>query len=232
MILDDGPIAGGETSEPRPISRARSTTALRAREAARRARGAARRAEPQRCDRRDRTHRGGDRRGCDFERVDGYLFGPPGESADLPKTSSRPRSAPGLASNGLQRPDHGLRHGPALRFARQAQFHPLRIRRGRAIDRGVRRAARSRARAAEFHGGSEARVKTAGGTRSRREPSLSRRTHPQTTAWRSTPSRRPTARTCGTARAARSRDARALLGYRRSLPLRGACSRLTAIPSC
>jgi glycine/D-amino acid oxidase-like deaminating enzyme/nitrite reductase/ring-hydroxylating ferredoxin subunit len=64
---------------------------------------------------------------CDFERIDGYLFLPPGGSTkDLDKELDAVHGA-GLAS--VQRVDAmpGIRNAdtPALRFPNQAQFHPL-----------------------------------------------------------------------------------------------------------
>src|SRR5947209_8490991 len=64
---------------------------------------------------------------CDFERVDGYLFLPPGGSVeDLEKELDAVQRA------GLTRvervesvPEMQHTSGPALRFPAQAQFHPL-----------------------------------------------------------------------------------------------------------
>lgn len=63
---------------------------------------------------------------CDFARVDGYLFVPPGASSDeLAREEAAARRA-GLAVELLHRlPLGGHDLGPALRFARQAQFHIL-----------------------------------------------------------------------------------------------------------
>jgi len=64
---------------------------------------------------------------CDFERVDGYLFAPPGKSAKLIEREFAAGKRAGLS--GLEIiPRAPLSHfdtGPALRFPRQAQFHPL-----------------------------------------------------------------------------------------------------------
>lgn len=65
---------------------------------------------------------------CDFQRVDGYLFSPPGENRDgeLLKELVAARRA-GLQVDVVPRPPlpvYGV-HGVTLRFAEQAEFHPL-----------------------------------------------------------------------------------------------------------
>jgi glycine/D-amino acid oxidase-like deaminating enzyme/nitrite reductase/ring-hydroxylating ferredoxin subunit len=64
---------------------------------------------------------------CDFERLDGYLFVPPGESADILDRELKATHAAGLT--GVERVPHApidsFDTGPALRFPDQAQFHPL-----------------------------------------------------------------------------------------------------------
>jgi glycine/D-amino acid oxidase-like deaminating enzyme/nitrite reductase/ring-hydroxylating ferredoxin subunit len=64
---------------------------------------------------------------CRFERVDGYLFVPPGESVDILHTELEAARRAGLtAVELLQRvPQLAFDTGPCLRFPRQAQFHPL-----------------------------------------------------------------------------------------------------------
>jgi glycine/D-amino acid oxidase-like deaminating enzyme/nitrite reductase/ring-hydroxylating ferredoxin subunit len=64
---------------------------------------------------------------CDFRRVTGYLFEPPGGD---PTIIERERDAvlrAGIRDVELiaRAPIHGFDTGPALRFARQGQFHPL-----------------------------------------------------------------------------------------------------------
>ena len=64
---------------------------------------------------------------CEFERVDGYLFVPPGESTDVFDQELEATHHAGLT--GVERvpraPLEGFDTGPCLRFPRQAQFHPL-----------------------------------------------------------------------------------------------------------
>jgi len=64
---------------------------------------------------------------CDFIRLDGYLFAPPGEtSAVLEKELDAARRAgvPGVEMT-ARAPLPGFDTGPCLRFPRQGQFHPL-----------------------------------------------------------------------------------------------------------
>ena len=64
---------------------------------------------------------------CDFERLDGYLFVPPGESPDLLERELAAAHRVGL--NDVRMVAHSplvsFDTGPALHFSRQAQFHPL-----------------------------------------------------------------------------------------------------------
>jgi glycine/D-amino acid oxidase-like deaminating enzyme len=64
---------------------------------------------------------------CDFERLDGFLFAPPGESAGPLDREREAAHRAGLT--GVERvaraPLDGYDTGPCLRFPRQAQFHPL-----------------------------------------------------------------------------------------------------------
>lgn len=64
---------------------------------------------------------------CDFRRVDGYLFSPPGTSPGraLDKELAAARRA-GLAVDKVAQAPLPFDTGPALRFARQAELHPLR----------------------------------------------------------------------------------------------------------
>ncbi|MDB4959558.1 MAG: oxidoreductase [Myxococcales bacterium] len=67
---------------------------------------------------------------CDFRRVDGYLFGP---SKHARKELSREREAArraGLLVDDVDRAPLPFDSGPCLRFANQAQFHPLAYVRG------------------------------------------------------------------------------------------------------
>src|SRR3982751_4668845 len=69
---------------------------------------------------------------CGFERLDGYLFVPPGESVDqLDEELAAARRA---GVSGVERVDRAplssFDTGPCLRFPRQGQFHPLTYLRG------------------------------------------------------------------------------------------------------
>lgn len=64
---------------------------------------------------------------CDFSRLDGYLFVPPGEPVDVLDKELAACHRVGLAD--VERLDRapltGFDSGPCLRFPRQGQFHPL-----------------------------------------------------------------------------------------------------------
>jgi glycine/D-amino acid oxidase-like deaminating enzyme/nitrite reductase/ring-hydroxylating ferredoxin subunit len=63
---------------------------------------------------------------CDFERVEGYLFAPPGASDDVLKRELAAAQRAGLDVEYVARvPLEFYDFGPALRFPQQAQFHPL-----------------------------------------------------------------------------------------------------------
>jgi len=64
---------------------------------------------------------------CDFERLDGYLFVPPGDSTDVLDKELEAVHRAGLKNVECIRraPLEGFNTGPCLRFPRQAQFHPL-----------------------------------------------------------------------------------------------------------
>ena len=64
---------------------------------------------------------------CDFERLDGYLFSPPGESADILDRELAAAHRAGLANVRMlaRSPLASFDTGPSLQFPRQAQFHPL-----------------------------------------------------------------------------------------------------------
>jgi glycine/D-amino acid oxidase-like deaminating enzyme/nitrite reductase/ring-hydroxylating ferredoxin subunit len=102
---------------------------------------------------------------CDFARVDGFLFAAPGEPADeLDREADAARRAGLQVEKVARAPLGSFDTGPALRFARQAQFHPLLYLSGLAkavlaaggqIYTGVH--------VEEFEGGASAHVKTATG---------------------------------------------------------------------
>ena len=64
---------------------------------------------------------------CCFERLDGYLFVPPGESTDVLKDELEAAHRAGLVDVELvaRAPIETFDTGPALRFPQQGQFHPL-----------------------------------------------------------------------------------------------------------
>jgi glycine/D-amino acid oxidase-like deaminating enzyme/nitrite reductase/ring-hydroxylating ferredoxin subunit len=102
---------------------------------------------------------------CDFQRLDGYLFDP-ADTRDsiLDKELDAARRA-GLQVEKVARPPiPGIPTGPALRFANQAQFHPLKYYAGlvRAIEKGGGRI-HGGVHADDFKGGTPARVKTSAG---------------------------------------------------------------------
>src|SRR6185295_12626078 len=69
---------------------------------------------------------------CDFERLDGYLFVPLGESTDILDRELEAVRRVGLEGVELMRPVPlpSFDLGPCLRFPRQAQFHPWKYLRG------------------------------------------------------------------------------------------------------
>ncbi|HEX7176361.1 MAG TPA: FAD-dependent oxidoreductase [Pyrinomonadaceae bacterium] len=97
---------------------------------------------------------------CDFERVDGYLFVPPGESTEQLGEELRACHRAGLLEvEYVQRvPYDGYDFGNALRFPRQAQFHILKYLDGvtRAFERlGGRVYTKTHAEKIEGDGGGE-----------------------------------------------------------------------------
>jgi glycine/D-amino acid oxidase-like deaminating enzyme/nitrite reductase/ring-hydroxylating ferredoxin subunit len=65
--------------------------------------------------------------GCDYQRLDGYLFCPPGESTQILEREMAAAHRAGLDAVEMvsRAPVGSFDTGPALRFPRQAQFHPL-----------------------------------------------------------------------------------------------------------
>jgi glycine/D-amino acid oxidase-like deaminating enzyme/nitrite reductase/ring-hydroxylating ferredoxin subunit len=64
---------------------------------------------------------------CDFRRLDGYLFVPPGDSVDILEAELEAARRAGLVEVALlpRAPLQSFNTGPCLRFPRQGQFHPL-----------------------------------------------------------------------------------------------------------
>ena len=61
---------------------------------------------------------------CDFRRVEGYLFAPPGDDLHELEAELTAARRAGLVVDRIERAPFDL--GPALRFANQAELHPLR----------------------------------------------------------------------------------------------------------
>lgn len=102
---------------------------------------------------------------CAFERLDAYLFLAPGQKAsELAEELEAAQRAGVPVERVAGVPIPGKDVGPALRYARQAQFHPLRYLAGltRAIGAAGGRLFTG-ARATAFEGGSPVRVTTASG---------------------------------------------------------------------
>jgi glycine/D-amino acid oxidase-like deaminating enzyme/nitrite reductase/ring-hydroxylating ferredoxin subunit len=103
---------------------------------------------------------------CDFEWVDGFLFCTPEESVDLLDDELAASHRAGLT--GVEKvaraPIKSFDTGPALRFPRQAQFHPLKYLAG--LVRGIMRAdgrVFAHTHATKIEGGSPARIETSHG---------------------------------------------------------------------
>lgn len=63
---------------------------------------------------------------CDFERLNGYLFAPPGESMEVLDREFEAAIRAGMHVESVDRaPIDSFDTGPCLRFANQGQFHPL-----------------------------------------------------------------------------------------------------------
>src|SRR5262245_33985374 len=104
---------------------------------------------------------------CDFSWVDGYLFAPPGESKKILKDELAAARRAGLNVEAVERaPIADFDTGLALRFERQAQFHPLRYL--AALAEGIESDGGSifeATHAEEIHGGADAHVITGTGQR-------------------------------------------------------------------
>lgn len=100
---------------------------------------------------------------CGYERLDGYLFVPPNDSTDVLKDELKASHRAGLVDVEMveRAPIESFDTGPALRFPRQAQFHPLDYLTGlmRSFTRHGGRIF-SETHATNITGGSNARVQT------------------------------------------------------------------------
>ncbi|MEY2547366.1 MAG: hypothetical protein QOG48_2483 [Verrucomicrobiota bacterium] len=99
---------------------------------------------------------------CDFARVDGFLFAPPGGSMEELDRELEAALRAGIAVKHMPKaPIDSFDTGPAIMFPGQAQFHPLKYL------RGLQRAVLANggkiftgSRAVEFEGGDDAKVTT------------------------------------------------------------------------
>ena len=168
IILDDGPIVSGETER----TTAHLVTALDDRyfelERLHGEKGARLAAESHAAaiDQIERTvHE--EKIDCDFERVDGYLFMPPSESTEVLERELAATHRAGLTDTELsaKAPPVSFDTGPALRFPRQAQFHPLKYLAAlaQAIVRDGGRIY-TQTHASKIEGGEPARIETRGGS--------------------------------------------------------------------
>lgn len=102
---------------------------------------------------------------CEFERLDGYLFVPPGESTELLARELAAAQRAGLPVEQVERaPLDAFETGLCLRFPNQAQFHPLKYLSGlaQALERDGGRIFTG-THVEEIKGGSPARIKTSAG---------------------------------------------------------------------
>jgi glycine/D-amino acid oxidase-like deaminating enzyme/nitrite reductase/ring-hydroxylating ferredoxin subunit len=103
---------------------------------------------------------------CEFERLDGYLFVPPGESKKILERELEAVHRAGLTNIEMveRAPLESFDTGKALRFPRQGQFHPLKYLSGlaRAIERDGGRIY-NQTHASKIEGGEPARIETAAG---------------------------------------------------------------------
>jgi glycine/D-amino acid oxidase-like deaminating enzyme/nitrite reductase/ring-hydroxylating ferredoxin subunit len=164
VVVDDGPTAGGETCR----TTAHLVTALDDRfydlERLHGAEGA-RLAAQSHAAAIDRIERivSDEAIACDFARVDGYLFAPPGDDlSELDKELEAAHRAGLTDVSGLARaPIDSFDTGPALHFPRQAQFHILKYLNG--VAAAIKRrggAIYNSTHATGFHGGTPGRVET------------------------------------------------------------------------
>ncbi|HUS12554.1 MAG TPA: FAD-dependent oxidoreductase [Pyrinomonadaceae bacterium] len=103
---------------------------------------------------------------CEFERLDGYLFVPPRESKQILDDELAAVHRAGLTDIEMVErvPWDSYDTGPALRFPRQAQFHPLKYLAGLAeAIQNKRGRIYTQTHANEVEGGKQARVETNGG---------------------------------------------------------------------
>lgn len=102
---------------------------------------------------------------CEFERLNGYLFTPPNESKEILERELDAAYRAGIVLEMVERaPIEDFDTGKALRFPRQAQFHPLKYLAG--LARAINKYGASiftGTHAVKIEGGERARVETRGG---------------------------------------------------------------------
>src|SRR5688572_30641268 len=167
IILDDGPVGGGETSR----TTAHLANALDDRYFALEkihGRDATRLAAESHTAAIDRIESIVEREGidCDFKRLDGYLFVPPKRSTRILKRELDATRRAGLNDvEMLERaPIGSFDTGPCLRFPRQGQFHPLKYL--SALMKAIQRDGGqifTNTRAVDVQGGNPVRVETKNG---------------------------------------------------------------------
>lgn len=165
IVLEDGPVGGGETSHTTAHLACVLDEGYSAIERLHggRSAGLAAQSHAAAVDEIESIVRA-EQIGCDFLRVPGYLF----RAADTPDTLAEERDAARRAGLAVEYVEHvpiaSCEFGPALRFPNQAQFHPLKYLRGLA-DAVVRRGGRicTGVRAVSIDDGDTPRVETATG---------------------------------------------------------------------
>lgn len=169
VVLEDGPIGGGETSRTTAhLSNALDDRyfeieRLHGQEGARLAAGSHTTA----IDAIERIVKK-EQISCDFTRLDGYLFVPSGESTEVldRELAAADRAGVGGVVKLDRAPLQDFDTGPCLKFPEQAQLHALKYLRGLA-DAVLKRGGRifTSTHASEFHPGKDAYVKTRTGAR-------------------------------------------------------------------
>jgi glycine/D-amino acid oxidase-like deaminating enzyme/nitrite reductase/ring-hydroxylating ferredoxin subunit len=99
---------------------------------------------------------------CEFQRLDGYLFVPPGESNEILETELKALHRAGLIQcEMVPRSPLKFDTGPCIRFPNQGQFHPLKYLAG--LTEAIKRHSGkifTKTRVLDFEKGNPARVKT------------------------------------------------------------------------
>lgn len=102
---------------------------------------------------------------CEFERLDGYLFVPPGDAMKILDDELEAALRAGLKLEKVERaPIDSYDTGAALRFPRQAQFHPLKYLAG--LAQAIKQSGGSiytETHASKIRGGDQAVIETSGG---------------------------------------------------------------------